>query len=324
MNDKSPANKNRGPKKLFLMQKAMLRVCYALVPIVIASVYLFGWRSLALLCVVFVFGISTEALFTLKKGKPITSAVFVTCMIFSLSLPPTIPFWMAVVGIVFGVALGKMAFGGFGQNVFNPAMVGRCFIYISFPVQMTNIWVQPMWGGMGGFAHWSGFPDAVTRATPLQDLKMGLSVPLQDLFIGHIPGSLGETSALLIILGGLYILYTKTASWRLVLSCLLGGILLSGILHAFGQAGMPSPPSTLLSGSFLFGTVFVVTEPVSGAKTKMGQWVYGFMIGGLTVLLRGYSNFSAGIMFSVLMMNAFVPILDRTVRRLKSPSKVPA
>ena len=322
MNKKTPSSTVESPKKLFQIQKVMLRVCYALIPIVIASVYLFGWRSLALIALVFVFGISTEALFTLRQGKPITSAVFVTCLIFSLSLPPTTPFWMAVIGIVAGVALGKMVFGGFGQNIFNPAMVGRCFIYITFPVQMTNLWVQPMWGGLGGFVKWSGFPDAVTQATPLQNLKLGISVPLQSLFIGNIPGSLGETSALLIILGGLYILYKKAASWRLALSCLLGGAILSGILHASGVGSIPSPLSTLLSGSFLFGTVFVVTEPISGAKTKMGQWIYGFMIGGLTIVLRSFSNFSEGIMFSVLIMNAFVPILDQTVRHLQSPRKV--
>ena len=300
----------------------MLRVCYALFPIVITSVYLFGWRSLVLIALVLVFGISTEALFTLHHDKPVTSAVFVTCLIFSLSLPPATPFWMSVVGIVAGVALGKMAFGGFGQNIFNPAMVGRCFIYITFPVQITNTWAEPMWGGLGGFAHWSTLPDAVTQATPLQDLKQGISVPLQDLFIGNIPGSLGETSALLIVLGGLYILFKKAASWRLALSCLLGGTMLSGILHASGVGGIPAPLSTLLSGSFLFGTVFVVTEPISGAKTTLGQWIYGFMIGGLTIVLRSFSNFSEGIMFSVLIMNAFVPILDQTVRHLQSPRKV--
>jgi len=322
MNNKTPSSTVEPPKKLFQIQKVMLRVCYALIPIVIASVYLFGWRSLTLIGLVFVFGISTEALFTLHQGKPITSAVFVTCLIFSLSLPPTIPFWMAVIGIVAGVALGKMVFGGFGQNIFNPAMVGRCIIYITFPVQMTNLWVQPMWGGLGGFVKWSGFPDAVTLATPLQNLKLGISVPIQSLFIGNIPGSLGETSALLILLGGLYIIYKKAASWRLALSCLLGGVILSGILHATGVGNIPSPLSTLLSGSFLFGTVFVVTEPISGAKTNTGQWIYGFMIGGLAVVLRGFSNFSEGIMFSVLLMNAFVPILDQTVRQLQAPKKV--
>jgi Na+-transporting NADH:ubiquinone oxidoreductase subunit B len=272
---------------------------------------------------VFIFGIATEAFFNYPQGKPVTSAVFVTCLIFSLSLPPTLPFWMAVIGIIVGVALGKMVFGGFGQNVFNPAMVGRCFIYVTFPIQMTNAWVTPMWGGAAGFGHWiNPSVDAITSATPLLALREGMSPPLQELFFGRVSGSMGETSAFLIILGGLYILYKKAAPWRLALSCLLGGLVLGAVLHGTGIPTVPSPLAALLSGSFLFGTMFVVTEPISGAKTKGGQWIYGSMIGGLTVVLRGFSNFSEGIMFSVLIMNACVPILDQTIRRFQERKKV--
>jgi Na+-transporting NADH:ubiquinone oxidoreductase subunit B len=295
----------------------MLRVCYALIPLVLASIYLFGWRSLALMGTVLFFGIITEALFIYPQGKPVTSAVFVTGLIFTLSLPPTIPFWMAIVGIVAGVAIGKMMFGGFGQNVFNPAMVGRCFIYITFPLQMTNRWVEPIWGGWGGFAHWSAPLDTVSRATPLVELRQGGLIAWKDLFLGQTSGSLGETSAVLILIGGLFIIAKKAASWKLAVSCLLGGIFGSGILQLAGFANIPSPLATLLAGSFLFGSFFVVTEPVSGAKTKSGQWIYGGMTGALIVVLRGFSNFSEGVMFSVLIMNAFVPILDQTVRRLQ-------
>ena len=303
------------------MQKVMLRVCYALIPLVCISIYLFGLRSLALILVTAVFGIVTEALFTFRRDKPITSAVFVTCLIYSLSLPPTLPLWMAIIGIVVGVAMGKMVFGGFGQNVFNPAMVGRCFIYITFPIEMTNRWIEPFWGGVGGLSAWSAPVDAITRATPMMDLAAGLSVSLQKLFVGNVPGSLGETSAFLILLGGAYIIYKKAAPWRLATSCLLGGVILSSIFYGMGFSGMPSPISTLLSGSFLFGAAFVATEPISGAKTTSGQWIYGFMIGALTVTLRGFSNFSEGIMFSVLLMNSFVPILDRTVRQVQASKK---
>jgi len=303
------------------MQKVMLRVCYALLPLVFASVYLFGWRSLVLVVVVLGFGIATEALFTLKDGKPITSAVFVTSLIFSLSLPPMIPFWMAVVGIVVGVALGKMVFGGFGQNVFNPAMVGRCFLYVTFPIEMTNQWASPAWGGAAGFGRWSLSLDAVSQATPLVELKKGIPLPFENLFLGNTAGSLGETSALLILLGGIYLIYRKAAPWRLAVSCLIGGILLSSVLHGLGAAGVPSALVTLLSGSFLFGSIFVVTEPISGAKTLYGQWIYGFMVGGLTVVLRGFSNFPEGVMFSILIMNAFVPLIDQTVRRMQAAKK---
>lgn len=311
----------RRPEKMFLMQKVMLRVCYALTPLVIASVYLFGWRCLVMVLVVLVFGIGTEALFTVKQGKPVTSAVFVTSLIFSLSLPPMIPFWMAIVGIVVGVALGKMVFGGFGQNVFNPAMVGRCFLYVTFPMEMTNQWAIPVWGGAAGFARWSLSLDALTQATPLIEWRRGGSVPLEQLFFGNTAGSIGETSALLIVLGGMYLIYKKAASWRLAASCLIGGILVSSVLHGFGAAGVPSATVTLLSGSFLFGSIFVVTEPISGAKTEYGQWIYGFMVGALIVVLRGFSNFPEGVMFSILIMNAFVPLIDQTVRQMQAAKK---
>jgi len=312
----------RIPKKPFQMQKVMLRVCYALMPIALASVYFFGWRSLCLMVLTFVFGIAAEAIFNFRHGKPVTSAVFVTCFIFSLSLPPTLPFWMAVMGILFGVIFGKMIFGGFGQNVFNPAMVGRCFLYITFPTQMTNTWVTPLWGGIAGLGAWSPSTDAITTATPLIALRGGESIHLQKLFFGNIAGSLGETSAILILLGGAYIIYRKAAPWRLAVSCLLGGIVLSTVLHWAGAPTVASPISLVFAGSFLFGTVFVVTEPISGAKTKPGQWIYGFMIGGLTMVLRGFSNFSEGIMFAVLLMNAFVPILDQTVRQIQTSGKI--
>ena len=308
--------------KIFLMQKAMLRVVYALIPLAMASIYFFGWRSLTLIVVVFAFGVGAEALFTLKQDKPITSAIFVTCLIFSLSLPPTIPFWMAVTGILSGVIFGKMVFGGFGQNVFNPAMVGRCFIYIAFPTAMTNLWVEPFSGGVGGYVSWAPSIDAMTRATPLAEIKGGAAPSLSDLFFGNVAGSLGETSALLIILGGVFIIYKKAASWRLALSCLVAGILVSSILMWAGLSDAVSLLYPLLSGSFLFGCTFVVTEPISGAKTQWGQWIYGSMTGGLTMIFREFSNFMEGMMFAVILMNAFVPIIDYVVRGLQEPKKV--
>ncbi len=296
--------------RYILVQKPMIRVCYALLPIVIGAVYLFGWRCLFLIGVVFLFGIAGEALFTFRKRKPVTSAVFVTCLIFSLSLPPTVPFWMAIVGILAGVIFGKMAFGGFGQNVFNPAMVGRCFIYIAFPEALTNNWVEPAWNGLGGFTFWTASIDAVTMATPLAMVESSAPPAIYDLIIGNVSGSMGETSLLLILMGGIYILIKKAASWRLALSCLLGGVIMSAILHFSGISTAVVVLHELLAGSFMFGCVFVVTEPVSGAKTPGGQWVYGMATGALTMVLRAYSNFSEGFMFSVLLMNAFVPLID--------------
>lgn len=309
------------PKKLFLIQPMMIRVCYGLTPCLIGSVYFFGLRSLVLTALVLVFGIATEAAFTLPQGKPITSAVFVSCLILALSLPPTTPFWIAVIGIVFGVVFGKMVFGGFGHNVFNPAMVGRCFIYITFPIVMTNRWVEPFWEKYAGFTAWFPPIDALTTATPLSVLKAGQDFPLKKLFVGNISGSLGETAVWLILLGGIYIIVTKSAPWRLAVSCLLGGIVVSSILRVAGIHGVADPLTSLVAGSFLFGAFFVVTEPITGPKTKAAQWIYGFVIGGLTIVLRRFSNFSAGIMFSVLFMNMFVPIMDLTANEIKGKRK---
>ena len=203
------------PEKTFLIQKPMLRVCWALAPLAAASIYLFGWRSLVMLAVVVVCGTAAEAMFVFRRNQPVTSAVFVSCLIFHLSLPPTLPFWMAAVGIVAGIVFGKMVFGGFGQNVFNPAMVGRCFIYITFPVEMTNVWAIPAEWPMGALMQWAPTADAVTRATPLYAMRRGEGADLLELFIGNASGSIGETSALLCILGGAYIIYRKAASWRL-------------------------------------------------------------------------------------------------------------
>mgnify|MGYP003970892157 CR=1 FL=1 len=315
------ASNFRLPKKIFQMQVAMLRVCYALIPIVVASVYLFGWRSFFLVITSLIFGILTEAVFNFKNNKSVTSAIFVTSIIFSLSLPPNLPFWMAIVGIIFGVAFGKMLFGGFGKNIFNPAMVGRCFIYVSFPIEMASAWSSPARGVFGGFNHWSFSVDAISMATPLSALRNGDAIFLEDLFWGNISGSIGETSAFLILLGGIYLIYKKAASWRLAGSCLLGGVFLSIILHAASPLKIASPIYMLLSGSFLFGTIFIVTEPISGPKSKPGQWIYGFMVGGLTITLRVFSNFPEGIMFSILIMNAFVPLLDKTMGQIKAMKK---
>lgn len=318
-----PPPDKKAPAKKLQVQKGMIAVLYALLPCLFFSIYLFGWRSLAIVAVTLLFGVATEALFTFREGKPVTSAVFVTSLILALSLPPTIPLWMCALGAVVAVGLGKMAFGGMGKNIFNPAMVGRCFLYVSFPLHMTNRWVEPFTGGAGGFGSWAAPLDGVTAASPLALLRGEGEIAAADLLFGFTGGSLGETSALLIILGGAWLIYRKVASWRIVLSCLGGGVVVSVLFRLLGDPGLPSPLEALLAGSFLFGAAFVATEPISAARTKEGQWVYGFAIGALTVLLRLFSNFPEGIMFSVLLMNAFAPLLDLGVSRLKARHAVP-
>ena len=309
------------PKKLFMMQPMMLHVCYGLIPCVLASVYYFGLRSLAVIALCLAAGILVEGIFTFRQGKPVTSAVFVSSMIFALSLPPTIPFWMAAIGMVFGTMFGKMVFGGFGFNVYNPAMVGRCFIYITFPVALTNQWVNPVAGKWGGFVAWTSPVDAVARATPLTILKEGGTYPLDQLLTGFQPGSFGETCAVLILLGGLYIVYKKSAKWRLVVGCLAGAMVMATALRYGGVANVPPLPYVLCSGSLLFGAFFIVTEPISGAKTETGQWVYACMVGALIILIRRFSSFAEGVMFATLFMNTFVPLLDTGVKEWQNRRK---
>lgn len=302
------------PQKRFLVQPVMMRVVVGLIPCLFGAVLFFGLRALLITAIVLVAGVLTEAAFTVRQGKPVTSAVVVTGLIYALSLPPTVPLWIAVVGIVFGVLFGKMAFGGFGYNIYNPAMVGRCFVYISFPLALTAGWISPFQSLFQGFVSWLPPVDAVTAATPLRLIHAGQAVPLKPLVWGNVSGSMGETSAVLIALGGAYILYKKAAQWRLAASCLLGAFLSASVLFMLKIPGVPDPLTFMMAGSLLFGAFFVVTEPISGPKTKPAQWIYGLAIGALTIILRRWSNFPEGIMFSVLFMNTFVPLLDRGVQ----------
>ncbi|ROR01638.1 RnfABCDGE type electron transport complex subunit D [Desulfosoma caldarium] len=307
--------KTGGPtRKRFLVQPVMLRVVVGLIPCLVGAVVFFGLRPLVVIGVVLATGILAEAAFTLRQGKPVTSAVLVSCLIYALSLPPTVPLWIAAVGIAFGIVFGKMAFGGFGYNIYNPAMVGRCFVYISFPLALTAGWVHPFSSLGQGLTSWLPPVDAVTAATPLRVIHEGQSVPLLPLIWGNISGSMGETSAVLIALGGAYILYKKAAPWRLAIGCLLGAFLASSIFYIMRIPRIPHPLTFMMAGSLLFGAFFVVTEPISGPKTKPAQWIYGTAIGALTIVLRRWSNFPEGIMFSVLFMNTFVPLLDRAVQ----------
>jgi Na+-transporting NADH:ubiquinone oxidoreductase subunit B len=293
------------------------RVLYALIPVAIASIYYFGFRSFVLLFVVAIFGFITELIFVKVYFKePVTSAVFVTCVLFTLTLPPTIPCWIAVIGIIFGVAIGKMAFGGFGRNIFNPALTGRAFIYISFGSFMTASWVKPFGGFPGGF--WAFASDAVTKATPL---RTGTE-SYMSLLLGNVSGSLGETSALLIIIGGLFIIWKKAANYRIVLSGIIGMTILQSALWAFRANGALDPLKALLSGGFMLGIFFMATDPVSAPQTNTGRWIYGGLVGAISVIIRIFSIWSEGVMFAILLGNMFNPIIDYYIKQRKAGRKV--
>ena len=263
---------------IILKQKMMNKVLYALAPITLFSVFLFGWRILAVLLVSNIFAFLTEYMFIRKKkfGK-ISMAVFVTGSLLALTLPPTIPFWMAAVGSIVAISFGKMVFGGFGMNVFNPAIVGRTFIYISFPNAMTMKWLNPFRNLPGGFTNWTNV-STITSATPISIYNnTGVIEPLPRLFLGTIAGSMGETSALLILLAGIYLIITKTAKWQPILSVLVSFTLFTLLFYRI------NPIPFLLSGGLMFGAIFMITDPVSMPKNKTAVWIYGILVGFLTV-----------------------------------------
>ena len=299
----------------------MNRVLYALLPLIIFSVYLFGLRILAVVLVSNIVAYITEYLFIRKKknGK-VTMAVFVTGTLLALTMPPTIPLWISAVGAVIAVMFGKMVFGGFGTNAFNPAILGRTFIYVSFPREMTIRWMLPYGLGdfPGGFVRWVGDIGLTTSATVLGDFRTSETIThsIGNVFWGFIPGSIGETSAFLIILGAIYLLITKTAKWQPMLSTTLSILVFNFVFYP-----SENPLFFLLSGGAMFGIVFMTTDPVSCAKGKYAIWIYGLMIGFLTVFIRKYSLFAEGFMFALLITNSFMPIIEYGLDKWQKPVK---
>lgn len=310
--------------KYLTKQKMMRTVLWSLVPIYLFSIYLFGWRVLLVLLATLVAAFAGE-FFIMRmingdKAK-VSEAAFVTAALLTLTLPPTIPIWIAVVGSLFGIIFGKAIFGGFGKNVFNPALVGRAFIYVSFPIPMTVKWLKPFTGFPGGFVKWAGGTDMITSVTPLIDMKVN-HIPTNplNLFIGNIPGSAGETSAFLILLAAVYLIYTKTASWKIMASVVVSGVGFALLFSALGAANL-DPISFLLSGGFMFGTVFMATDPISAPMKDPAKIIYGIMIGFCTAVIRSFSLFTEGIMFAILISNSFAPLIDRSVKNWQAKQK---
>lgn len=311
-------------KDSFLKQKMMTRVLFSLLPILLLSIYFFGLRTLVLLSVVTITGILSEygimRLIDGDKAK-VSEALLVTCLLFTLTLPPSVPYWVAAVGIAFGVVFGKCAFGGFGKNIFNPALVGRCLIYVSFPAHMTVAWAEPYSGFPGGLIRWSAGVDAMASATPMIMFnKEGIMTDYLNLFFGNIAGSLGETSALLIIAAAVYLIMTKTASWKIIVSCAASFAILGSILYLTGVIET-DPLFSILSGGFLFAAVFMATDPISAPKQETSKYIYGALIGIVAIIIRSFSLFTEGIMFAILIVNAFVPLIDRNIKIIKDRKK---
>ncbi len=331
----------------------MRRVLWALLPCVAGAVYFFGWRCLGLIVWAGVVGFVTEYIFTRQRGEPVTEAVFVTTTLFALVMPPTVPWHVLTVGVVFAVMFTKEIFGGFGRNIFNPALAGRCFVYVCFPMALTGVWAPAAEGTWGALSQWTTAPtaDATTGATPMANLKAGKlvrssegaavsqipfdieegqTVPVRNgtllkaLVLGRLSGTMGVTSALLIAIGGIYLFWTKTANRTTILWLIGTYAALNQLLYWFGVAPVPGAWPAVLGGGFLFGAFFMATDPVSSPRTEMGRILYAIIIAVCTVVIRNFSIFNGGLMFSILIGNMFGPILDYAVKARAAQKKARA
>ena len=250
-----------------------------------------------------------EVLFATVREHEINEGFLVTGMLFPLTLPPTIPLWQVAVGISFGVVLGKEVFGGTGKNFLNPALTGRAFLYFAYPAEITG---DAIWVAADGF----------TQATPLgavaADGMSAVGVTWMQAFVGSLPGSLGETSALACLIGAFVLIATGVGSWRIIVSMILSTIVFAELLHIIGSDTNPMFQMDarwhLVLGGFAFGCVFMATDPVSASMTETGRWFYGALIGFMTVLIRVINPaFPEGVMLAILFGNVFAPVIDHVV-----------
>lgn len=322
--------------------KIMRSVILALTPALLGAIYFFGIRVLWLVLVGVVSAVLAEAICQKIRGRPITvsdGSAVVTGMLLVYCLPPGVPFWIPVVGSAFAIAIGKQAFGGLGYNPLNPALLGRAFLLASWPLHMTTDWRAPSMGTMSGI-------DVITNATPLNVLKEAhkvladpaaateqvvqareaiaqLSFSYGDLFFGNIGGSLGETSAILLLIGGLYLLFKRYIGWKIPLT-FMGTVMI--LTAAFGGTdGLFTGDALLhlLSGGLILGAFFMATDMVTTPVTYRGRLIFGTGCGAITSVIRLVGGYPEGVCYSILLMNAFTPLIDRWTKpkRLGERSK---
>ena len=335
-------------KKYIQYQKPQISMLKALTLPLLAGIYNFGWIAAVSVLFSMFCCWAAEYAFTRKENKPASAAALVTGMIFGLILPPNMPFWQIAVGSVFGIVFGKMVFGGFGKNIFNPAMVGRTFLYICFPATMAASWFVPFHDGVGGFAKFKAEQktksvdvsffdiDCITSATPLAASKklnkyalqavakkekdkvekanQALAgIPLKKLLIGNTSGSIGETSAILILISLFWLIYSKVVFVPLVIGPVLGIIAGNTFLYVTGLSILPffhSLAVSMLAGGTFFAFAFMTTEPITAPMNKKARWAYGILIGFTAVMIRALSAFNEGLMFAVLLGNTFGPLIE--------------
>ncbi len=290
--------------------KVMWSVVAALMPAAILAVIYFGFIAVAMILVCVLAALVTEFLANRMKGESMTLAdgsAAITGLLLALTLPPSFPLWGGALGSIFAISIGKHLFGGLGYNIFNPALLGRAFLQASFPVAMTT-WT---WPNTARFAD----VDGVTAATPLGLFKFeGISTEYLDMLTGNIGGSLGETSALAVLAGGLYLLIRKYADWRIPLSFLGSVAVIGGLFWLIAPDSYPDPVFQLLSGGLMLGAFFMATDMVTSPVTARGAWIFGLGAGLLLVIIRLYGGLPEGVMYSILLMNALTPLINRYTR----------
>ena len=288
-----------------------------------ANFILGAWTVLPLVIVSYGVGLGVEFIFAIIKKHEVEEGYLVTGMLVPLIVPIDIPLWMLAVAVIFGVVIGKEVFGGTGMNILNPALTIRAFLFFAYPTWMSGdkVWVH-------GAQAMAAQPDAISGETILGSLAQNHEpiYSLWDMFWGFIPGSVGETSTFLILLGGLFLIFTKIGSWRIMISSVLGAIAMGLIFNLVVSQGWIEEGSKfyglmnepywhhLLMGGLAFGIVYMATDPVTASQTNRGKWIYGFFIGFISILIRVFNPaYPEGVMLAILLMNVFAPTIDHYV-----------
>ncbi|MDY0781590.1 NADH:ubiquinone reductase (Na(+)-transporting) subunit B [Tenacibaculum sp. IB213877] len=281
------------------------------------------YKVLPLVIVSYGVGLAIEFVFAVIKGHEVEEGYLVTGMLVPLIVPVDLPLWMLAVAVAFGVVIGKEVFGGTGMNILNPALTIRAFLFFAYPTWMSGdkVWVHDAVNRVGQ-------PDAISGETILGSLAQSqpLNYSVSDMFFGMIPGSVGETSTLLILLGALFLIFTKIGSWRIMLSSVIGALVMGFIFNMVVDAEIIGETSKfyglmsldfwkhLLIGGFAFGAVYMATDPVTAAQTNKGKWIYGFLIGFISIMIRVFNPaYPEGVMLAILLMNVFAPTIDHYV-----------
>lgn len=308
------------------VQKIMRNVVYALLPLCCYAVWLFGISAAALILTTTASSLLIEHLSCRMAGRESSIndfSVTITGILLGLTLPPGLPLWMAVVGAFIAVAPGKMIFGGLGFNVFNPALAGRAFLQAAFPVAITT-YTKPLLAHR--FAEFvpstlaipflkSAHVDGFTSATPLILQKFEhIGTDPWMLFLGERAGSAGESCALLILLGGLYLIARKMMDWRIPAAMLLGALITGAAYYLSSPDRYSTPLTVLFSGGLMLGAMFMATDPVASPVTPLGMWIYGLLMGLLTVVIRYEGGLPEGVMYSILLGNALSPLIDNVTQ----------